>query len=178
MLIVAALKSLRLTHIFPQRFASVALSAKLSVKRSAVIWSIMFVFALVSLYEASKLPFGRTSAPGAGFFPTVLAAVLAMISLIGIIAMLRSNGTPDRAEPRLLWSKVFLTLTMLLAFAALFEFAGYLLTSFLLVMFLLRAVERKSWTQAGVVALSASLVSYIIFGLLLGAPLPTGFLRV
>jgi hypothetical protein len=55
---------------------------------------------------------------------------------------------------------------------------GYLVTTFLFVAFLLRIVERKSWAQAGAVALSASLVSYIIFGLLLGAPLPAGFLRI
>ena len=73
---------------------------------------------------------------------------------------------------------MLLTLAALLAFAAIFEFAGYVVTTFLFVMFLLRAVERKSWTQAGAVALSASLVSYILFGLLLGAPLPAGILRV
>jgi hypothetical protein len=42
----------------------------------------------------------------------------------------------------------------------------------------LRIVEGRSWAQACAVALSASLASYIIFGLLLGAPLPAGFLPV
>jgi putative tricarboxylic transport membrane protein len=147
------------------------------VKRSAVIWLVFAGFAVFSFYEAGKLPFGRTSVPGAGFFPTVLAMLLAMVSLIGLIAALRGNGSDQNQEP-LFWRKMLLTLAALLAFAAIFEFAGYVVTTFLFVMFLLRAVERKSWTQAGAVALSASLVSYILFGLLLGAPLPAGILRV
>jgi putative tricarboxylic transport membrane protein len=147
------------------------------VKRSAVIWLVFAGFAMLSFHEAGKLPFGRTSVPGAGFFPTVLAVLLAMVSLIGLIAAPQGNGMDQSQEP-LFWRKMLLTLAALLAFAAIFEFAGYVVTTFLFVIFLLRAVERKTWTQAGAVALCASLVSYILFGLLLGAPLPTGFLRV
>jgi putative tricarboxylic transport membrane protein len=147
------------------------------VKRSAVIWLVFAGFAALSFYEAGKLPFGRTSVPGAGFFPTVLAVLLALISVIGLIANYRGNGSFPSPEP-LFWKKMLLTLAALVAFAAMFEFAGYVVTTFLFVMFLLRAVERKSWTQAGAVALCAAVVSYILFGLLLGAPLPAGFLRV
>jgi hypothetical protein len=148
------------------------------MKRSAFIWLIFAGFALAAFSQAGKLPFGRTSAPGAGFFPSVLAVVLAMIALIGFVSRLRSNGASETLAGPLLWGKILLTVMVLLAFGAVFEFAGYLVTTFLFVMFLLRAVERKSWIQAGMVAVSASLVSYILFGLLLGAPLPKGFLRV
>jgi putative tricarboxylic transport membrane protein len=153
-------------------------ASKILVKRSGLIWLIFAAFAILAFYEANKLPFGRVSAPAAGFFPTVLATVLAAIALIGIFATLRSHGSPESVPSQLTWGKILLTVAVLLAFAAVFEFAGYLLTTFLFVMYLLRAVERKSWTQAGVVALSASVVSYIVFGLLLGAPLPAGFLRL
>jgi putative tricarboxylic transport membrane protein len=137
-------------------------------------------FAFLAYYEAGKLPFGSISAPGAGFFPAVLAAVLALTSLVGLLATLRANLTShltaEPLEPPLFWRKVLLTVALLLAFAGVFELAGYVPATFLFVVSLLRWVERKSWTQAGVVALSASLTSYILFGLLLGAPLPAGFL--
>jgi putative tricarboxylic transport membrane protein len=148
------------------------------VKRAAVAWLFFFLIALGSLYEALKLPFGRTNAPGAGFFPAVLAALLAVVSLIGLIAAFRDASEQKISEPRLVWKKIILTVTALLAFAFIFEYVGYLVTTFLFVAFLLRIVERKSWAQTGAVALSASLVSYIIFGLLLGAPLPAGFLLI
>lgn len=148
------------------------------VKRAAVAWLFFVLIALGSFYEALKLPFGRTNAPGAGFFPAVLAALLAVVALAGLIAALRGSGRQEGEDSRLVWKKIILTVTALLAFAFIFEYVGYLVTTFLFVAFLLRIVERKSWAQAGAVALSASLVSYIIFGLLLGAPLPIGFLLI
>jgi putative tricarboxylic transport membrane protein len=149
----------------------------LPVKRAAVAWLFFVCFAIVAFYQAAKLPFGRTNVPGAGFFPSVLAAILALISVIGLFAALR-GGESESHEARLVLKKILLTVTALLAFALMFEHVGYLVTTFLFVAFVLRAVEGRSWAQAGAVGLSASLVSYIIFGLLLGAPLPAGFLRV
>ena len=148
------------------------------VKRAAVAWLFFVLIALGSFYEAAKLPFGRTNAPGAGFFPAVLAALLAVVALAGLIAALRGGGKPEGEDSRLVWKKIILTVTALLAFGFIFEYVGYLVTTFLFVAFLLRIVERKSWAQTGAVALSASLVSYVIFGLLLGAPLPAGFLLI
>jgi hypothetical protein len=147
------------------------------VKRSAVVWLIFAAFALVAFQQAGKLSFGNMSAPGAGFFPTILAALLALISIIGLVVNLRGKEAIGSDEPPALWGKILLTITGLATFAAIFEFAGYLLTTFLFILFLLGAVERKSWLQAGTVALCAALVSYMVFGLLLGAPLPAGFLR-
>ena len=148
------------------------------MKRAAVAWLFFVLIALGSFYEGVKLPFGRTNAPGAGFFPAILAALLAVVALAGLIAALRGGGKQEGEESQLVWKKIILTVTALVAFAFIFEFVGYLVTTFLFVAFLLRIVERKSWAQAGAVALSASLVSYIIFGLLLGAPLPAGFLLI
>lgn len=149
---------------------------KTAVNRSALIWLFLVVSSAVAFYEAGKLPFGTLSAPGAGFFPTVLAAVLAIVSLIGLLGTWRTKAVSGPADSRLLWGKILTTVALLFAFAALLEPAGYLVVTFLFVLSLLRGLERKSWMQAGVVALSASLVSYILFGLLLGAPLPAGLL--
>ena len=148
------------------------------MQRAAVLWLIFVCFAFGSLYEAAKLPFGTISAPGAGFFPVVLAALLAVISISGLIAAPREGAARENLETGLVWKKIILTVTALLGFGALFEHAGYLVTTFLFVVFQLRIVERKGWTVAGAVAFSASLVSYILFGLALGAPLPAGFLRI
>jgi putative tricarboxylic transport membrane protein len=116
--------------------------------------------------------------PRAGFFPTILAALLGVVSLIGLIAAFRDGGEQASRESRLVWNKISLTVTALLVFAVIFERVGYVVTTFLFVAFLLRIVERRSRTLAAAVAFSASLISYVIFGLLLGAPLPAGILPV
>jgi len=147
------------------------------VKRAVTAWMFFGCLAVASFYEALKLPFGRTNAPGAGFFPVILSVLLGLMSLVGMVTALR-GGHRENEEGRLVWNKIILMAAVLLVFAFVFEFFGYLLTTFLFVMFVLWVVERKSMMQAGVVALCASLVSYLLFGLLLGAPLPAGFLPV
>jgi hypothetical protein len=147
------------------------------MKRAVVPWLIFACLALGAIYEAAKLPFGSVSAPGAGFFPVALAALLAVLSISGAIAAIRQDARQEHLDGDLVWNKIALTVTALAGFGVLFEHAGYLLTTFLFVAFQLRFVERQSWTQAGGVALSASLVSYVLFGLVLGAPLPGGFLH-
>src|SRR5262245_34883622 len=149
------------------------------MQKDALVTSILFLMlALGAFIESMKLPFGRVSAPAAGFFPAILAVLLALISLFIFVEALR--GSHDRApqgEP-LKWKKILLTLGSLLVFGFVFERLGYLLATFLFILFLLRAVERQSWRLTLSVAFSASLVSYIVFGLLLGTPLPAGLLQL
>jgi putative tricarboxylic transport membrane protein len=149
------------------------------MKKDAIVTSILFLMlALGAFIESMQLPFGRISAPAAGFFPAVLAVLLALTSLLAFLQALRgSNDGAAQSEP-LKWKKILLTLGLLLVFGLVFERLGYLLSTFLFIIFLLRAVERQSWRLALSVALSASVVSYIIFGLLLGTPLPAGFLQL
>ena len=149
------------------------------MKKEAIVTSILFLLlALGAFIESMKLPFGRISAPAAGFFPTILAVLLALTSLFIFVDALRgSHDDVPHGEP-LKWKKILLTLGSLLVFGLVFERLGYLLATFLFILFLLRAVERQSWRLALSVALSASLVSYIVFGLLLGTPLPAGLLQL
>jgi putative tricarboxylic transport membrane protein len=149
------------------------------MQKDDLVTSILFLmFTLGAFIESMKLPFGRVSAPAAGFFPAVLAVLLALTSLFIFVEALRgSHDHVAQGEP-LKWKKILLTLGSLLVFGFVFERLGYLLATFFFIIFLLRAVERQSWRLTLSVALSASLVSYIVFGLLLGTPLPTGFLQL
>jgi putative tricarboxylic transport membrane protein len=158
---------------------TVNLAAGEPMKKSAIVTSILFlVLALGAFIESMKLPFGRVSAPAAGFFPAVLAVLLALASLFAFVEALRGSHEGAVQGESLTWRKIVLTLGALLVFGFVFERLGYLLATFLFIIFLLRAVERQSWSLAVSVALSASLVSYVVFGLLLGTPLPPGFLQL
>ena len=149
------------------------------MKKDAIVTSILFLMlALGAFVESMKLPFGRVSAPAAGFFPAVLAVLLALASLFAFVEALRGSHEDAVHGESLTWRKIVLTLGSLLVFGFVFERLGYLLATFLFIIFLLRVVERQSWGLAISVALSASLVSYVVFGLLLGTPLPAGFLQL
>ncbi|HEU4345608.1 MAG TPA: tripartite tricarboxylate transporter TctB family protein [Candidatus Binatia bacterium] len=149
------------------------------MKKGAAISSILFLgLALGAFFESTKLPFGGMSTPGAGFFPAILAVGLAIAALFAGLDALREKSRDVSQGRRLTWGKIVMTVGSLLAFAFLLEILGYLVTTFLFVVFLLRAVERKGWVVAVAVGFSASFASYIVFGLLLGTPLPTGFLQI
>jgi putative tricarboxylic transport membrane protein len=144
-----------------------------------MITGVLFLgLAVGAFIESMRLPFGTVSTPAAGFFPAVLAVLLAITSLFACVAALRSGSKSVGRAERLTWKKLLLTVGSLLVFAVVFEHLGYLAATFLFIIFLLRTVEQKSWALAIAVGLSASVGSYLIFGLLLGAPLPAGFLRI
>jgi putative tricarboxylic transport membrane protein len=154
-------------------------SARAEPIKNTMITGVLFLgLAVGAFIESMRLPFGSVSTPAAGFFPAVLAVLLAITSLLACVdALRRGDNSVARAE-KLTWKKLLLTIGSLLFFAFVFERLGYLVATFLFIIFLLRAVEQKSWALAIAVGLSASVGSYLIFGLLLGAPLPAGFLQI
>lgn len=144
-----------------------------------MITSVLFLgLAVGAFIESMRLPFGSVSAPAAGFFPAVLAVLLAITSLLACVDALRSGNKSVTQAERLTWKKLLLTVGSLFVFAFVFERLGYLVATFVFIIFLMRAVEQKSWPLAIALGLSASVGSYLIFGLLLGAPLPAGFLQI
>jgi putative tricarboxylic transport membrane protein len=151
------------------------------MRKSGVISSMtLLALALGIVLEASKLPFGKLSSPQPGFFPLILAIFLAIFSLLLLVQEIRekAQGVSAFLRGSAPWKRIGLATGALVTFALLFETLGYLPSTFLFMAFLLRAVERQRWSLVFVVAFSTSLVSYLLFGLLLSTPLPAGILRI
>ena len=149
------------------------------MQRTGVISAVtLLALALAALFVASKLPFGRLSAPQPGFFPVILAVLLATFSLILMAQAIGGSKEESAASraPTATWKRIVLAVGALLAYGVLFEILGYIISTFLFIAFLLRVVERQNWGLIIVVAFSTSLLSYLIFGLLLETPLPPGIL--
>lgn len=149
------------------------------MRKSAVISGIApLALALATLFEARKLPFGSLSSPQAGFFPLILSIFLAIFSLPVLAQAVKDEDASRFVEQARNLRGIGLALAALLAFAVLFERLGYMISAFLFVAFLLRAVERREWWLVVAVAFSTSLVTYLIFGWLLSMPLPAGVLGI
>jgi hypothetical protein len=147
-------------------------------KSAAISGMALLALALATLFEARKLPFGGLSSPQAGFFPLILAILLAVFSLPVLSQAVKDDNANRFVERARNLRGIGLALAALLAFALLFERLGYMVSSFLFIAFLLRAVERQKWWLVVAVAFSTSLVSYLIFGWLLGMSLPAGILGI
>jgi len=149
--------------------------------RSGVISALtLLALALAALLEAGKLPFGTLSSPQPGFFPLILAIFLAFFSVLLLAQEIpQTDGeTGALLGGVALWKRIGLAVGALVAFGLLFETLGYLLSTFLFMVFLMRAVERQKWWLVVVVAFCTSLVTYLLFGLLLNTSLPAGILSV
>lgn len=128
------------------------------------------------LFEARKLNFGTLRLPHTGFFPKILVGLLLLLALSCLAQTLREKTAPARSEkiPSEGWFRIGATLVTLLAFALALEWLGFLLSTFLLMLLLLRAIEALPWSKVIFVALLTTLLSYGVFSWLLGVPLPGG----
>jgi putative tricarboxylic transport membrane protein len=151
------------------------------MKRSQLAVSlVLFGWAAFLLIQSRHLSFGSMRVPQTGFFPTVLAILLLILAAIlfgqGFVGAEHGRG-PDKilAEG---WSRIGLTLAAMIAFALVLESLGFLLSTFFLMILLLRAIESQRWSKVVVVAVLTAIASYAIFGWILGIPLPGGVLGI
>ena len=132
------------------------------------------------LFEGRALRFGTVRVPQTAFFPSVLAVLLLLFSVLALVQALRQTESA-RAPGKIAadgWFRIGATLATLIGFALVLEWLGFLLSTFLLMVLLLRAIEAPKWSKVLVVALATALASYGIFAWLLGVPLPAGVLGI
>lgn len=132
------------------------------------------------LIESMGLSLGGLRTPRAGFFPAILSAVLAVLSLVLLGQATREKEATASAF-RLgaeSWRRIGFAVGVLLAFGFSVDLLGYTFSSFLLIAILLRAFEPMKWSLIIIIALSTSVISFGIFGWLLQTPLPTGIFGI
>jgi putative tricarboxylic transport membrane protein len=135
---------------------------------------------LLSLW-ATRYSIGSLTLPGPGSLPLVLGLILILLSIILIARGILSSRVMGRDSPPLLltgWKKGVYTVVILLLGAFFFERLGYLLTFFLLIVFLMRGAGAQSWKRTVLVAICSALGVYLVFVRLLEQPLPLGLLGI
>lgn len=133
----------------------------------------LLAFALAVAWEAAKLPFGSIHMPDAGFFPLSLAVALAVLSA----SILARTWLPEAAGAAMpSWhgaGRVTIAAAAMAAYVVAIEWLGYLLATALVMLVLLRGIERLRWKTSIVVTVVSVVGSYALFRRL-GVPLPAG----
>ena len=143
------------------------------VRREAMVAALALVSGTAAAYESSKLLFGTIHSPGPGFFPwwtSILIVLLALLLMVRALASHSSTAGEDSGRI----AKVALLLVVLSAYTFLLDPLGYLLCTFLLVLFMLRALDPQPWAVAVGMALMTAAGSYVVFAIWLSVPLPRG----
>lgn len=149
-------------------------------RADAAVAGLLIGFAVFILLESRRLAFGSLRVPQTGFFPTILVVLLALFAAALLLQAWLATE-PDSGAEKMApgsWSRIGAALAVMAAFAFVLESAGFVVTTFFLMVLLLRAIESQSWLKVTAIALATALLSYAIFEKLLGVPLPVGFLGI
>jgi len=141
------------------------------------IWIALGVFQCA---ESCSLGLGSFMEPGTGFMPFVMGVVT-----IGLaIALFLESYFEMRKNPArkislwsdVYWKRVVYITVIMLAYAILLPKLGYLLDTFLMMVFLLKSGAPIKWPTAIVVGALTAGFSYVLFGIWLSVSFPGGLL--
>ena len=148
-------------------------------KRDLISGIFLVFISTVTCIMAYRLGLGTGSDPGAGFAAFGIASLLGLMSLYllfkGLVRTFRKRAA-EEAVPAILWKKPVLILIVLAAYGVFFNFLGFPLSTFLLMMLLVWVFGRRKLTLALFVSIVATASSYALFVTALGLPLPLGAL--
>lgn len=151
------------------------------MKRVDLIKGTFFlIFSLIVCYESIHLSLWSGKKPGPGLFPFFLGIALAFLSLIFISGKgfrqkketIASEATPGNKK------RILLALGILISYAIVLPFLGFLVSSFFLIFFLFGLSYQGRWIVLGTASVLVSLAFYIIFQVLLKIQLPHGILGI
>jgi len=144
-------------------------------QRSSLFW---LVAGLAIAFYSVKYGLGALSSPGPGFVPFLSGLAIATLALVVFLQQLPRASKEKLSDLWVQkdWPKVLVVMGALVLYAVVFKTLGFLLSTFLLIFFLLRAIEPLSWKKVFLGAICTALGSYVVFQVWLAAQLPEGIL--
>ncbi len=142
----------------------------------------MFFWLLVATYvaaESYRLGLGSWRTPGPGTFPFIAAILLGSVSLFTNVKTLRKMPPQNLKAPskeQANWRNVPWVLVAMITYVFLLSRAGFLLSTFALILFFLRVIAPQRWFSAILIAVAIALGSHIVFNIVLDAQFPKGIL--
>jgi putative tricarboxylic transport membrane protein len=144
------------------------------VNRDVAMAALALALGTAAIFESAKLPLGTVRNPGQGFFPWWTSVVIVLLALLLLTQALTRPSANQQASGRI--TKVTALLLVLAAYTLLLDLLGYLICTFFLVLFMLRATDLHRWSVALSMALLTAVGSYVVFAIWLSVPLPRGLL--
>ena len=145
------------------------------MSRDRAAAAVLVVFGVGGLVAARRLTIGDPAHPGPGFFPFWLALALCVVALA--LLLTRSPVVPRPvAVPaeRRRHGKVVLALAASAAYAFALEPLGFLLATFLILLFLLGAIESRRWSSSIAISAATAAACHLVFKVWLAVQLPAG----
>jgi len=138
-------------------------------------------FLLISAYvvwTGVRLGFGEWREPGPGFIAVLSGILLGALSFAYLVMARFGTGIADRDRcffPEVgSGRRVGLILAALAGFALLLERLGFLISTFLFLLFLLRVIQPQRWRTTLVMSVTTAIVCLVVFQIWLQVQFPEG----
>jgi len=143
---------------------------------SSLFW---LVAGIGIVFGSLKYGFGSLQAPGAGFITFFAGAILILLSAGLLVSSIRSQE--PESGLRLLWKglearKVLYVLILLVIYALLLKHVGFLISTFVLLIFLFRVKANYHLLNVILMSFLVTAGSYLLFQVWLKVQLPKGIL--
>ena len=142
---------------------------------TSLIWGL---FGLYVAFEGWRLQLGTIYQPKSGFIVFWAGVILFGLSMT---LFLKAVLTKNEEEVKPLWRgrnwpKGGKVMAALFAYALVFRLAGFLISTFFLLLFLLKGLEPQRWRVAIVIAVVTIALCYLVFVIFLESQFPVGIL--
>ena len=145
---------------------------------SSILW---LLFSVIVCIESYKLNIGTLHNPGPGFYPFSIGLTLILFSLIVLLSSIflqKEEASQEKTGEKSNIKDILLVVISLFLYAIVYEHLGFVLSTFLFIIFILKIIERKKWPVAISFAFFTAAISYVVFNLWLNANLPKGILGI
>jgi len=143
-------------------------------------WAAGFLLLLgvVATVESWRLVIGEVGKPGPGFFPFYLSLGLAVSSFALVVRSflgwsVERGSSPGTIDAKAV-GKVAWLVSGLILYAYAFEKIGFLLSTFFVMVFLLRAFAAFDWRLTLGGSIATAFLTYLVFKVWLQVQLPAG----
>lgn len=148
-----------------------------SDRLSSLFW---FALGAGSIYGSVRLGLGTTGEPGSGFMPFAAGAFICAMALLVFLQSLQGGQGQQRGLSALwgggYWRRSLAVGVLTLAYILVLETLGFSLSGFLLLVIIMRGLEKISWKKTLIISILTLAVSYLVFKVFLKATLPPGIL--
>lgn len=140
---------------------------------SSLFWLGISIYASI---ESLRLGIGTARNPGMGFMPFIVSLILGILSLVlftkATFTQEQSSRSPFAGS---FWKRVLFVIAVLAAYSSLMPIAGYLISTFFLMILLFYVIGKLRWWVIIASSFLATFGTYMIFSVLLNLQFPKGF---
>jgi len=141
---------------------------------SSTLWFCAGLF--ITLY-APQFDLGTASAPGSGFMSFLAGMIMCIFSAVTFgQAYFSQDRKSEKLWENVQFQKLIVVVFSLLIYTYFLDVVGFLICTFLLILFLIRFVGSESWLKSIIGAILTSSLCYLLFDKWLQASLPRGVL--